>query len=174
MKINIRVGADLYVRLQAFPNSDEVSAEFYGSLNDPNVFYKHSIELGILSKIPQFIAYDLITARFPNGIDLDYNGFLLMFFEHANNMSFGLINGAEHWAEMARKEFHASRERIYITLVERDGAFCRMCGSESDLTIDHDIPVTAGGTNELENLSILCRSCNSRKSNRPELRVIND
>jgi 5-methylcytosine-specific restriction protein A len=32
-----------------------------------------------------------------------------------------------------------------------------------DLTVDHVIPLAAGGTHERSNLRVLCRACNSRK-----------
>lgn len=34
------------------------------------------------------------------------------------------------------------------------------------LSVDHRIPKSEGGTDDPENLQILCRSCNSRKKNR--------
>ncbi len=35
-----------------------------------------------------------------------------------------------------------------------------------DLTVDHIIPITRGGTTEWDNLRTTCRSCNSSKGNR--------
>lgn len=45
---------------------------------------------------------------------------------------------------------------------------CVHCGSrdEATLTIDHIKPVSKGGTDDFDNLQILCKSCNSRKGNR--------
>jgi len=40
---------------------------------------------------------------------------------------------------------------------------CFYCGSENDLTIDHKIPRSRGGGDEVENLTCACRSCNSSK-----------
>jgi len=43
---------------------------------------------------------------------------------------------------------------------------CAQCGSQENLTIDHVVPMSQGGTDEVENLQFLCRSCNSRKSDK--------
>ena len=51
------------------------------------------------------------------------------------------------------------REAIFV----RDGRICKHCGCSDNLTIDHIHPVAHGGTDELENLQVLCRSCNSKK-----------
>lgn len=47
---------------------------------------------------------------------------------------------------------------------ERDGWACVKCLSKIDLTIDHVVPVDAGGGNEIENLETLCAVCNAKKS----------
>lgn len=49
---------------------------------------------------------------------------------------------------------------------DRDGWECRECGSHCDLTVDHITPVVLGGTDDMDNLRTLCRSCNSRKGAR--------
>lgn len=56
----------------------------------------------------------------------------------------------------------ACRARIYL----RDGGACVTCGADDDLTIDHIIPRSKGGTHDDDNLQTLCRSCNSRKGSR--------
>ncbi len=52
------------------------------------------------------------------------------------------------------------------TLLELANNKCVTCGSTVDLCIDHITPITRGGSDDLDNLQILCRSCNSRKKNR--------
>jgi len=50
--------------------------------------------------------------------------------------------------------------KLMKKLIERDGEVCKKCGKTIDLTIEHIIPRCVGGSNELNNLEILCRSCN--------------
>ena len=54
-------------------------------------------------------------------------------------------------------------------LLLRDGNNCLCCGvsfGETKPTIDHIIPMSRGGTDDLENLQMLCAPCNARKGNR--------
>lgn len=45
---------------------------------------------------------------------------------------------------------------------------CAYCGGPSD-TVDHIVPVAAGGPHDLENYTAACRSCNSAKKDKPLL-----
>lgn len=57
-------------------------------------------------------------------------------------------------------------EKERQAILERDGYRCLSCGATEDLTIDHIIPRSKGGSSEPVNLQTLCRSCNTSKSNR--------
>jgi len=46
------------------------------------------------------------------------------------------------------------------------GKKCLACGSRDNIAIDHVVPITQGGSNLIDNLQPLCRSCNSSKGNR--------
>lgn len=46
----------------------------------------------------------------------------------------------------------------------RDEGRCRNCGSTTELQYDHIIPLAMGGSNNAENLQILCGPCNRSKS----------
>lgn len=50
---------------------------------------------------------------------------------------------------------------------ERDNYKCVICNSREQLTIDHIIPKSEGGTNDDSNLRTLCKGCNFTKANKP-------
>src|SRR5690242_6025228 len=45
----------------------------------------------------------------------------------------------------------------------RDGWQCQYCGSRANLTVDHVIPRSKGGTSTWENIVASCAPCNRRK-----------
>lgn len=52
-------------------------------------------------------------------------------------------------------------------LKQESGGICSYCGERSDdLTADHIIPLSRGGNHTLDNITVACRSCNSRKGER--------
>lgn len=53
------------------------------------------------------------------------------------------------------------REHIF----SRDGYECLRCWVKDNLTIDHIIPLSKGGTNRMGNMQTLCMGCNSDKGN---------
>lgn len=55
-----------------------------------------------------------------------------------------------------RKE---KREKIY----KRDNCHCVYCNSKSNLSLDHIIPRSKGGSNDETNLITSCISCNSSR-----------
>ena len=61
-----------------------------------------------------------------------------------------------------RKITHQERWRVYT----RDAGACQICGRQlqfEEMTIDHIIPLEAGGKNELANYQCACRTCNRMK-----------
>ena len=62
------------------------------------------------------------------------------------------------------RKYRTHKERVF----DRDGRNCRYCGSDENLQIDHIISRKSGGTHDLENLQVLCRNCNLRKSSKEE------
>lgn len=82
-----------------------------------------------------------------------------------------------YWkANNDRKVHIANRRRLRKltnggshTLAERQEKFARLgnvcyyCGDAKRLTVDHDIPLVRGGTDDISNILPACKSCNSRK-----------
>lgn len=53
-------------------------------------------------------------------------------------------------------------------VLQESGGRCSLCGKtskESPLEVDHIIPRSRGGSNDYENLQVLCKECNGAKSN---------
>jgi len=64
----------------------------------------------------------------------------------------------------ARRTSIGLKKRIFV--LERDDYTCVKCGrktNEGRLEVDHIIPVSKGGTDELNNLQTLCFECNRGK-----------
>lgn len=58
-----------------------------------------------------------------------------------------------------------TKHRLFI----RDHQICAYCGDrfpESELTVEHIVPVSRGGQHAWTNVVTACRSCNTRKGNR--------
>ncbi|HLE90706.1 MAG TPA: HNH endonuclease signature motif containing protein [Anaerolineales bacterium] len=113
-----------------------------GVLVDTEIF-KHRKSLG--NKV-----WDLLKLMCGGGTNKDISAF-----EHS----------PDDWY-LARKEFDSLRDKFFYELARRDGAMCKECGSMEDLTVDHIIPLSRGGRNDLINMKILCRRDNSRKGAR--------
>ena len=62
------------------------------------------------------------------------------------------------------REYISKSTRIEVR--KRDNDRCVDCGSEEDLEFDHIIPYSKGGSSSANNIQILCRPCNRRKSNK--------
>lgn len=68
-------------------------------------------------------------------------------------------------AKLKRKEFAVLRRKHIAQLLENAGYKCQECENRENLTVDHIVPITRGGTNDVSNFQILCRSCNASKGN---------
>lgn len=76
-------------------------------------------------------------------------------------------------ATLARENGLAAPRRGTISsdlrraVFERDGGRCVQCDSDFDIQYDHVIPFSLGGASTVENLQVLCATCNKRKGAAP-------
>lgn len=62
-------------------------------------------------------------------------------------------------------------QKLRFEIFQRDKFTCQYCGRTKDgdkvkLELDHIVPVSKGGTDEINNLTTSCRDCNQGKSNK--------
>ncbi len=71
----------------------------------------------------------------------------------------------DNGATKGRRRFERHKRSLRWQVYVRDGIRCRQCGvtDEAELSVDHIVPIVAGGTDDLANLQILCKTCNQAK-----------
>lgn len=72
-----------------------------------------------------------------------------------------------HYVDVRGRQRRSSSKRNRI--LARDGHRCQYCGMRGtafDLTVDHILPASRGGTTSPENLVTACFACNQRKGDR--------
>jgi HNH endonuclease len=58
-------------------------------------------------------------------------------------------------------------EHIKVAVRQRDRGQCRMCGyADPYIEFDHILPRSKGGPNTIDNIQLLCRGCNRKKSDK--------
>ncbi len=75
----------------------------------------------------------------------------------------------KHWQNKERLRprieacAHTGKRSVRKKVFEKYGKSCLACGATENITIDHVIPVSKGGINDISNYQPLCKSCNSKK-----------
>lgn len=87
---------------------------------------------------------------------------------HVEQVRSASIERKQKLTEVRRRQFAAERAALELLLIQRDGYVCASpgCRATSDLTIDHVVAVSKGGSDDLPNLRLLCRSHNSVKGDK--------
>jgi len=75
-------------------------------------------------------------------------------------------NSKTQHTQIRRKDYCAKRSQLFLAMLENHTPHvCTHpgCDEVNNLTIDHIVPLSRGGTDELSNLQFLCRRHNSAK-----------
>tara|TARA_B100000609_G_scaffold175041_1_gene152077 strand:- start:78 stop:629 length:552 start_codon:yes stop_codon:yes gene_type:complete len=92
--------------------------------------------------------------------------------EHVENKVVRSINHTYHFPSVIRlsRYLHIPYRKIELSrknILRRDGMRCQYCGTKSsELTLDHIIPKSRGGSDTWDNLITACKKCNNKKGNR--------
>lgn len=77
-----------------------------------------------------------------------------------------------YYAHFSKKYNLYKKDAYRVTLADIQNLYsaencyyCKKNLTEGEKTVDHKLPVSKGGTNEMNNLVICCQTCNSKKSN---------
>ena len=68
----------------------------------------------------------------------------------------------------------AVRGSIRYQVLKAAGGRCELCGASSkdiQIDVDHIVPRAKGGSNEVDNLQALCRTCNAQKRDRDDANI---
>ena len=75
------------------------------------------------------------------------------------------------YTQIRRADFNPKRAMLVLNMIDAGVSHvCAFpnCSSTEDLTIDHIVPLSRGGSDEIKNLRFLCRAHNSMKGDRSE------
>lgn len=102
-----------------------------------------------------------------NQSTIDFGGYLDLLW--ANELRSATKAAKTKFTQLRRSEYAALRPSLVLALIEAGQDFCCAdCLSVDDITIDHIVPLSRGGEDNVDNLQFLCRPCNSSKSDRIE------
>lgn len=95
--------------------------------------------------------------------------------EYAKN-AFDCYKNGKKWNG---RPINVGRKNTYVKekkeIIKRDGTACFYCGRllEDDITLEHLIPLTAGGLNNLSNMVLAHENCNSKMNHKPLVEKVN-
>ena len=99
--------------------------------------------------------------------------YVALFKAECNSIHFEIAQLISHTTEKAKLQPQPIKRKpikpsLRFEILKRDGYRCQMCGvtakDGATLEIDHITPVSKGGSNDADNLQVLCRDCNAGKS----------
>lgn len=85
------------------------------------------------------------------------------------------LRGSSWTAGNKQKRSRGSQRIVIDSLIKRDGRSCFYCGCHCDddlASVEHVVPVNAGGTDHMANKVLACKPCNSEAGHLPVIEKV--
>lgn len=143
--------------------------------------YSEGLLLATSSGIQFVAAKDGISTKWKSIMTTEREGSLVVVGTAKASGSIGFHLEEPEWAEAifdtavrvskrqllsVREESRHIAQAVKTAVWQRDGGRCVQCGAEEYLEFDHIIPFSKGGASTIQNVQVLCRRCNLKKSAR--------
>jgi hypothetical protein len=112
---------------------------------------------------------DFNSVNYPDYIPKEVSNMSCRVFGHLCPVFFVAETATE--TKEARRFSRRIPREVMLKVVRRDSQICQDCGElvkDNEVEFDHIIPFSKGGTSTVENLRLVHRSCNRRRSNKVE------
>lgn len=118
--------------------------------------------------------YEVVRFRTKNGVSVVYEGKRGYSFTGESAEALKAMEKKNAWTIIPNglKE----KKKSLKSLIERDGIMCFFCGVDTideNITIEHLLSTSNGGNNNMANLVIACKDCNSAVGEMPIVDKIN-
>lgn len=113
--------------------------------------YKRFIEEPII--VPTIIRFT--TSKKPRLLGTYFNGN----YNRTNELEIGFAKKTNNTLKREKHRFRISSKEVFKVFKT-----CTKCGTTENLVLDHHFPIKLGGTNNIENVGVLCSACNGRKN----------
>jgi len=147
---------------QAILNQDPTQIEYYSLIVKNMVGNVLTKKRGVTEKIG-----DTYTLLDGNQLNAEETKELIYLCEEKIK-TFEIENDSNHW-EHRKRGRRVISGTIYYQVFERAKGRCELCGIEhkiQSLQVDHIVPKSLGGKDDISNYQALCYVCNSKKGNR--------
>lgn len=78
----------------------------------------------------------------------------------------GIYSSSRYRTAPNPKRYIPVKRKVRNEVMEKYEYKCVWCGTQKNLSIDHILPRSRGGKDDIQNLSVACRSCNTRKGSK--------
>ena len=157
LRFKIPSGMAVLSILCDYADENGVCCVSYSTLCEQSGFAKKTIITAIKNLCEAKLLEKIVTINYDKGNDT--NRYILNFnFENDVKNEKVIYN----W----NKSIPNNWDRLRKLTIQRDGNVCIYCSNETEIPqIDHIIPLSKGGNNDLSNLAVSCKRCNSSKRN---------